>query len=159
MKKNQMKRIVSLLLALVLTLSAIPFFATEADAATSGARDSSTYCYVKINNSLITKKGTQYATVKLNTYDGTGWYNTKAYVRVTLRDGRTDAHICTWVARGGDTLKLGDDHSSYKIFVSAYEEPVSGGIISRTIKGGNNFSNLGNSVKWSVQNPKNCSIS
>lgn len=158
MKNIKMKRVVSLLLALVLTVSAMPFFAAEVSAATSGRRDSSTYCYVKISNSLINKRGTQYATVKLNTYDGTGWYNTKAYVRVTLTDGN-GRYICSFVARGGDKLKLGDDHSSYRIYVSAYEEPVTGGIISRTIKGGNNFSNLGKSVSWKVTSPKNCSIS
>jgi len=155
-----MKKIVSLLLVFALVLSTVSLFAVPVSAATSGRRDSSTYCYVKISDSLIRKSGTQYATVKIKTYDG--WpslWNTGAYVTVTLRDGYTGAYICSFVTRGGDKIKLGDDHHSYRIYISAYEEPVTGGIISRTIKGGNNFSNLGNSVKWKVTNPKNCTIS
>ena len=154
-----MKKLLSLILALVLTISAIPALSTPVSAATSGKRDSSTYCYVRISDSLINKSGRQYATVKLKTYDGLGWWNTGAYVTVTLRDGATNAFICSFVAKGGETLKLGDDHRSYRIYVGRYEEPITGGIISRTIVGGNNFSNLGNSVTWKVTNPKNCGIS
>ena len=153
------KSIKTIALLLVVLATILGTFSVPVSAATSGKRDSSTYCYVQISNDLIRKSGTQYATVKINTYDALGWWNTKAYVTVTLRDGNTNAYICSFVARGGDTLKLGDDHRSYKLSVKAYEEPVTGGIISRTIKGGNNFTNLGNSVSWKVTNPKKCSIS
>ena len=58
-----MKKLLSLILALVLTISAIPALSTPVSAATSGERDSSTYCYVRISDSLINKSGRQYATV------------------------------------------------------------------------------------------------
>lgn len=143
-----MKKIVSLLLVFALFLSAISLFSVPVSAATSGRRDYDTYCYVKISDSLLRKSGTQYATVKIKTYDG--WpslWNTGAYVTVTLKDGNTGAYICSFVTKGGDTIKLGDDHRSYRIYISAY-----GG-------GRNSFYDLGNSVKWKVTNPKNCTIS
>lgn len=143
-----MKKIVSLLLAFALLLSAVSLFSVPVSAATSGRRDSYTYCYVKISDSLLSKSGTQYATVKIKTYDG--WpslWNTGAYVTVTLRDGDTGAYICSFVTKGGDKINLGDDHRSYRIYIGAYDG------------GSNSFSNLGHSVKWKVTNPKDCTIS
>ena len=83
----------------------------------------------------------------------TGWYNTSAKVRITLRDGN-GKYICSWIGKGGDTLKLGDDHSVYRIYVSYYDNPG-----NNFISQGNNFTNLGASYKWKISNAKNCSIS
>lgn len=147
------KKLFSLMLALVMVLSAIPMASVKASAATSGKIGSSTYCTVKINDSLINKRGRQYATVKLSTYDRLGWFNNRATVNVTLRDGRTGRYICSFTAKGGDTIRLGDDHSSYRIYVKVYDNPG-----NNFISAGNNFNNLGKQVSWKISGAKNCRI-
>lgn len=153
-----MKRILSMLLALVLSVGILSAIPMSASAATNGRTGSSSYCTVKISQSLINKKGKQYATVKLKTYDGTGWYNTGAKVRITLRDGN-GRYITSWVGKGGDTLKLGDDHRTYRIYVDYYQAPVSNSFFSRVFTAGNNFTNMGGSYKWGISNAKNCTVS
>ena len=147
------KQILSVVLTLLMVFSMIPAASLTAHAATSAKTDSSAYCTVRISQSLINKRGKQYATVKIKTYDMTGWYNTGAKVRITLRDGN-GKYICSWIGKGGDTLKLGDDHSVYRIYVSYYDNPG-----NNFISQGNNFTNLGASYKWKISNAKNCSIS
>ena len=147
------KRLLSAVLVLLMLCSMIPATSLTACAATSAKTDSSAYCTVRINQSLINKRGTQYATVKIKTYDMAGWYNTGAKVRITLTDGNGN-YICSWIGKGGNTLKLGDDHSVYRIYVDYYDNPG-----NNFISQGNNFQNLGASYKWSISNAKNCSIS
>lgn len=152
------KKITTLMLVLAIMLSYVSSATLNVEAATTALVGSSSYCRVDIHHSLITKKGKQYAKVKLNTYDMTGWYNTSGKVRVTLYDGYSNKFICSFTTKGGTTLKLGDDHRSYKIYVDSYNTPVTGGIISRTIKSGNNFTNSGACYKWRILNPSNCTI-
>lgn len=147
------KRIISVMFTLLMVFSMIPVESLTVHAATSAKTDSSAYCTVRISQSLINKRGKQYATVKIKTYDMTGWYNTGAKVRITLRDGN-GKYICSWIGKGGDTLKLGDDHSVYRIYVSYYNNPG-----NNFISQGNNFTNLGASYKWKISNAKNCNIS
>lgn len=147
------KRILTIVLTLVMVFSMIPAATMTASAATSAkTSSSSSYCTVNISQSLINKKGKQYATVKFKTYDMTGWWNTGAKVRITLRDGN-GRYITSWIAKGGDTFKLGDDHRTYRIYVSYYDNPGNN-IISQ----GNNFTNLGSAYKWKISNAKNCTI-
>ena len=147
------KRILSVVFTLLMVFSMIPTTSLTAHAATSAKTNSSAYCTVRISQTLINKRGKQYATVKIKTYDMTGWYNTGAKVRITLRDG-SGKYICSWIGKGGDTLKLGDDHSTYRIYVNYYDNPG-----NNFISQGNNFTNLGASYKWKISNAKNCSIS
>lgn len=147
------KRILSVAFTLLMVFSMIPTTSLTAHAATSAKTNSSAYCTVRISQTLINKRGKQYATVKIKTYDMTGWYNTGAKVRITLRDG-SGKYICSWIGKGGDTLKLGDDHSTYRIYVSYYDNPG-----NNFISQGNNFTNLGASYKWKISNAKNCRIS
>ena len=121
------------------------------EAATSGKVGSSAYCTVKINQSLIKKKGKQYATVKLVTQGNLFTMNTGARVKLTLRDGN-GRYITSWVGKGGNTLKLGDDHSVYRIYVDYYDKP--GGMFTQA----NNWTNRGKADKWLIKNPKNCTI-
>lgn len=149
------KRIVALLMALVMAVSlcTIPAFA-----ATSAKFDSNSYCEVKISNKLLNKKGKQYATVKLKTYDRwPGWWNNGAKVTVTMKDTKGRI-IWKGQMKGGDTLKLGDDHAVYRLYFSAYKEPVKNNIWSKTFTGGNNFTNTGKCYKWTVSNAKDCTI-
>ena len=148
------KRIYTCILAIVMVFSTFVSTPVMASARTTGKIGSSDYCTVQINRSLINKRGKQYATVKFKTYDMTGWYNTGAKVQVTLRDGNGN-YICSWVAKGGDTFKLGDDHSTYRIYVNKYNEPCGR---YDWVTGANNFSNNGSSVSWNVSGAKNCSI-
>lgn len=141
------------MLTLLLTFSMIPAASLTTYAATSARTSSSSYCTVKISQSLINKRGRQYANVKIKTYDMSGWYNTGAKVRITLRDGNGN-YICSWVGKGGDTLKLGDAHHVYRIYVSYYDNPG-----NNFISQGNSFTNTGASYQWKISNAKNCSIS
>lgn len=147
------KRILTIVLTLVMVFSTIPAATMTAFAATSAkTSSSSSYCTVNISRSLINKKGKQYATVKFKTYDMTGWWNTGAKVRITLRDGN-GRYITSWIAKGGDTFKLGDDHRTYRIYVSYYDNPG-----KNFISQGNNFTNLGSAYKWKISNAKKCTI-
>lgn len=147
------KRILTIVLSLVMVFSMVPAASMTASAATSAkTSSSSSYCTVNISQSLINRKGKQYATVKFKTYDMTGWWNTGAKVRITLRDGN-GRYITSWIAKGGDTFKLGDDHRTYRIYVSYYDNPE-----NNFISQGNNFTNMGSAYKWTITNPKNCTI-
>jgi len=147
------RKFISFVLCLCMVFSVLSASALAVSAATSGKTDDSIYCTVKIDQSLINKPGKQYATVKFKTYDMTGWWNTGAKVQITLRDGK-DNYICSWVAKGGDTFKLGDDHSTYRIYVDYYENTS-----SNFIEAANNFTNLGSAYQWTITNAKKCSIS
>lgn len=77
------------------------------------------------------------------------------YIKDFLGHSSIDSrYICSWIGKGGDTPKLGDDHSVYRIYVSYYDNPG-----NNFISQGNNFTNLGASYKWTISNAKNCSIS
>ena len=129
------KRILSVVLTLLMVFSMIPSASLTAHAATSAKTEPSAYCTVEISQSLLNQKGKQYAKVKIKTYDMAWWYNTGAKLRITLRDGN-GKYICSWIGKGGDTLKLGDGHSVYRIYVSYYNNPV-----NNFISQGNNFTN------------------
>ncbi len=148
------KRLLSLTLVLIMVLS----LGVNAFAATTNRFNASnSYCTVKISQSLLRKPGYQTATVKLKTLDQLGW-SSGAKVVVTLKDDRGNT-IWSGVKKATCTLKLGDDHSVYRIYVRPYYEPVTGGWIKQSIIRGNNFTNAGKCVKWVISNPKNCTIS
>ena len=151
---KSLKKIFSIML-IVLTLTACMI--TPAHAATRAKFNSGSYCEVKISQSLINKKGKQNATVKLNTHPLYGSYNSGGKVSVTMRD-QYGRHIWSGVVKGGTTLKLGDDHSVYRIYMTPYQQPSVGNIFQRSIIDGNNFENAGKCAYWSITNPSNCAI-
>ena len=151
------KRLLTLLLTLSLSLTILPMTSMTTHAATNAKVGSSNYCTVTINQSLINKRGKQYAKVKLKTYSVIGWYNTGAKVKITLKDGN-NRYVCSWTGRGGDTLKLGDDHRTYRIYVDYYNQPTNRGFLSNIINSGNNFVNQGAAHKWTISDAKNCTI-
>lgn len=61
---------------------------------------------------------------------------------MTLRDEK-GKYICTWNATGGDTLKLGDDHSEYRLYFDYASS---------------NFDNIGYTYQWKITNPKECVV-
>jgi len=146
-----MKKICKLLSVLLIIIIS---FTSQTFAATSAKFNSNGYCTVTISQNLMQKKNYKTATVKILTYDGLG-KKSSGNINVKLTDGRGN-YIGTYKKKGGDTIKLGNDHSSYRIYITAYQEPVTG--IFGFIKSGNNFTNLGKCVTWKVTNNKNCSI-
>jgi len=157
MTKTRMKKSVSIIMLIVtLMTTMVTLFAVPASAATSGEVNSSSYCTVQISNKLLSKRGKQYAKVKINTSDLAGWKNS-AKIRVTLRD-QYGNYITSFVTKGGTTIKLGDDHSVYRIYVEKYNEPVKNSFWSRVFTGGSNWLNSGAAVNWKVTNPKDCTI-
>lgn len=131
-------------------------FSTNVFAVTSASFDNNSYCTATISQNLMKNKKYKTATVKITTYDLSG-RKSSGKINVKLTDGKGN-YIGTYKKKSGDTIKLGNDHSSYRIYISVYNEPVTGGIISSAIKSGNNFTNLGKCVTWKVTNNKNCSI-
>lgn len=125
----------------VASLNSISTFKAE-----TGSKNS---CVVRIDDSLINKKGKQNAKVKLQTYCGNKSTNGK--VVVTLKD-MSGKIIWQGVKKGGDTLKLGDDHAAYQISVQSYDSG------SGVIADGNDFINLGKTGNWGLTNCKNCSL-
>lgn len=152
------KKMLSFLLVLVMVVFALPFggLSQTAEAATSGKVGSSTYCTVRINQSLIQKRGKQYAKVKVLTHEDRRTRNSKGLILITLRDER-NRYITSFQAKGGDTIKLGDDHAVYRIYVSVYKKP-SKGFWSRIIAGGDNWLNSAKCDSWEVTKPQKCRI-
>lgn len=148
---KKIKKILASLLILIMT------FTSQVFAATSASFNSNSYCSVEISQKLMESKRYKTATVKITTYGGLGNRKTSGKINVTLTDGK-GKHIGTYKKKSGDTIKLGNDHSSYRIYITPYNEPVTGGIFSRSVKSANNFDNLGKCVSWKVTNNKNCSI-
>ena len=140
------------MVAFTIIFSAIPVQAATSARFSSGG----SYCEVRINQSLINKKGRQYATVKLKTYDQIGW-SSGAKVVVTLKDTRGNT-IWSGVKKASCTLQLGDDQSIYRIYVKPYQEAVTGNAFKRSIIAANNFENQGKCVTWKISNNKNCTI-
>jgi len=154
---TKMRKSVSIVMLIVtLMTTMITLFAVPASAATSGKVESSSYCTVQISNKLLSKRGKQYAKVKINITDQAGWKNS-AKIRVTLRDHHGN-YITSFVTKGGTTIKLGDDHSIYRIYVERYDEPVSKNWFWSIFGTANNFINTGKAVNWKITNAKDCSI-
>lgn len=141
---NSMKKGIAGIMAVTLMVTGITGISAESvAAATSGKTGTGSYCYVKISSKLLQKPGKQYASVKIKT--GTLWniWNTGRYCKVTLRDG-SGRYICTFNAKGGSKLKLGDDHTAYRIYVDYVDNP--------------SWDTAGNTAKWKITSPSNCSI-
>lgn len=154
---SKIKKSVSIIMLVVaLMTTMITLFAVPASAATSGKVDGSSYCTVEISDKLINKRGKQYAKVKINITDMMEWKN-NGKVRVTLCD-QYGNYITSFTTKGGSTIKLGDDHRVYRIYVETYNEPLSNNWFWRIINMGNNFENSGKTVNWKITNAKNCTI-
>ncbi|MGN0244232.1 MAG: RICIN domain-containing protein [Lachnospiraceae bacterium] len=107
-------------------------------------------CIVKINNSLINKKGYQKASIKIKTYTDNN-KSTNGKVVVTLRD-MSNRLVWKGVKSGGDTLKLGDDYAAYIITIERYDSG------NGPIKNGNDFLNVAKTIKFDISNQKDCQL-
>lgn len=106
------------------------------------------FCTVRISDALMNKRGYHYATVKLVTRSFPG-VPTNGKVQITMTDENGN-HIWSGIKTGGVTLRLGNDHSVYRIYVREYDY------------GKETAKSLGNGSKcytWEFTNAKNCSVS
>ena len=146
-----MKKTLKIIVSMSMVIALLVCSGISAFAATNGKVADGKYCTVKINQSLINKAGKQYATVKLEIKNQLNLTNS-GKVHVVLRDGN-GKWLCEWDAKGGDTFKLGDDHSTYRIYVNYYYSGK-----SDSISKANDFTNMGKTVNWKIVNPKDCTI-
>ena len=149
-----MKKFLSLILTVVLLLSL--FLSQNVFAATSARFGGNDYCSVTISKSLMQSKKYKTATVKITSHDLTG-KKSSGKLSITLTDEKGN-YIGTYTKKSGDTIKLGNDHSGYRIYISAYMEPENGGFVSTVLNRSANFKNSGKCQTWKVSNNKNCSI-
>lgn len=146
-----MKNIILSILTLTLLVSSLlsmPVYAT-----TSASFGTNNYCTVSLSGELTNSKKYKTATVKITTYD---LFNkkTSGVINVKLTDGN-GRYIGTYKKKSGDTIKLGNDHSSYRIYVSEYNAKKTFlGIFSSS----RNFINSGKCATWKVSNNKKCII-
>jgi uncharacterized protein YxeA len=116
-------------LAVILTLSLmLSVFSLTVFATTSAYFGSNDYCSVTISQSLMNSSKYKTASVKITTYDLTG-RKSSGKVVITLKDNYGN-YIGTYRKTSGDTIKLGNDHSGYRIYIFAYHELVKGGMVS-----------------------------
>ena len=135
--------------AMILSICAVP-----AMAVTKSEFNDGDYCTVRIDQKLLDKRGKQYAKVTLRTYDALSFKTSgKVVVTMTDEDGN---YIWSGVKTCGVTLKLGDDHPVYRIYVSVYYEDCPDWDV---ITQGDNFTNAGKCASWKFLNAKSCSIS
>ena len=149
-----MKKTLYLILVFILMCSTVS--SKNVFAATSAKFTGNSYCAVTISQKLMQSSKYKTATVKITTYDLSG-RKSSGKINIKLTDEKGN-YIGTYKKKSGDTIKLGNDHKGYRIYISTYNEPEKGGIISRSIIRGNNFTNSGKCVTWQVSNNKNCSI-
>jgi hypothetical protein len=139
---RKFNRIIALILV---TLTLVAALAASAFAAESAKREFSDGASVTVNLEYG-KKGLQNGKVKIQTYDILGFKSSaKVHVMFLDLDGNW---VCEFDAKSGDTLKLGNDHEGYQIFLT----PRSG--LSQPA----NFINVGKCVSWSVTAKSNCSV-
>lgn len=149
------KRRIFMALAFMLTFILATANFNDAEAATKASFDNgNAFCTVRINQNLLDKKGKQYATVTLRTYDVLG-HGSKGQMEIIMRDENGN-HIWSGIRNSGVKLKLGDDHHIYRIYVRKHS---AGGNNPNWKQQGDNFINNGALQSWEFTNANNCSIS
>lgn len=107
--------------------------------------------YTAQNYTTVTlNKNAGTAKIKITTYDMLGW-KSGGQMHVTLRSD-TGAWIWEGDISSGTTLNLGNDHSSYRVYIA--KKRYSDNIIGNS----DSFINTGKCVSWSIQCTKNCYI-
>lgn len=137
------KRLVSIVMALALLVGSFGISSTKVSAATwrTGRFDTGYvakgYTTVRLSN---TRKN---AYIRIYTYDSCG-KKTSGNIHVTLRT-TSGKWICEFDTKSGTKLKLGNDHSAYRVYVAKKKYP-------NTIKGqGDDFINVGKCYYWGIQ--------
>lgn len=146
MLKTNKRRILSFVAMLIIVMSVFASFAVTASAASwkTGNFDSGYtargYTTVRLSN---TKEA---GYIKVYTYDVTG-RKTNGEIHITLRDNR-GRWICEFDTKSGTKLKLGNDHSVYRVYVAKKK-------INSTAK---DWINVGKCQMWAINTVSNCYI-
>lgn len=90
------------------------------------------------------------AYIKIYTYDDWG-KKTSGQMHITLRDSGGN-YVWEGDVASGTKLKLGDDHSGYRVYVAKKSYP------NTVIGNGDNFINVGKCQSWAIECTKNCYI-
>lgn len=146
MKKTRTRRILSFAAALIIITTLFASFEITASAASwkTGNFDTGYTArgYTTIRLSNIKKN----AYIRIYTYDMMGW-KTSGKIHVTLRDNK-GRWICEFDTTSGTKLKLGNDHSLYRVYIAKQR-------ISSTAK---DWDNLGKCQMWAINTVSNCYI-
>ena len=157
MLKTNKRRILSFAAMLIIVMSVFASFGVTASAASwqTGNFDSGYtargYTTVRLSN---TKKA---GYIKVYSYDKTG-RKTSGDIHITLRDNR-GRWICEFDTTSGTKLKLGNDHSLYRVYVAKKQFfPKKNTLAQRTWADGKNFENDGKCQMWAINTTANCYI-
>lgn len=146
MLKTNKRRILSFTTMLIIIISVFASFAVTASAASwkTGRFDSGYtakgYTTVRLSN---TKKA---GYIKIFTYDVLG-KKTSGEMHITLRDDR-GRWICEFDTKSGTKLKLGNDHSVYRVYIVKKK-------ISSPPK---DWIDVGKCQTWAINTVSNCYI-
>ncbi len=146
---KKIKKTLSILLICILS------FTSQVFAATSAKFDGNKYCTATISQKLMKNKRYKKASVKVTAYNSRG-RKVSGKINITLTDGNGN-HIGTYTKNSGDTIKLGNDHSGYRIYVSRYTKSAKG-FWEEVIFSANNLTDLEKFYTWKITNNKDCSI-
>ena len=144
MKTTKKRRILAFTGMLVIVMSVLASFAVSASAASwkTGNFDAGYvakgYTTVKLSN---LKKD---AYIKIFTYSNVGW-KTSGKIHVTLRDNK-GKWICEFNTTSGTKLKLGKDHSSYRVYIAK----------QHLKSNAQDFLNSGKCQMWAINAVSNC---
>ncbi|MCQ2484013.1 MAG: hypothetical protein MJ168_01620 [Clostridia bacterium] len=143
-----MKKLVSLLLCIATVLSlcsSLVVFSSAKTAVKTGRFNGSVVVYLNKDS----KGKYQNAKVKICSFSATNIKN-NATIHIKLYDLK-NKYICEFDTTSGSKINLGNDHSGYKIVMSAKQK--SGNSISTQSW---NWTNLGKCYYWSVDATSNC---
>ena len=146
MTKTKTRRILSFTAAVIILITLFASFGVTASAASwkTGNFDAGYtargYTTVRLSN---VKKN---AYIKIFTYDKLGW-KTNGQIHVTLRDNK-GKWICEFDTSSGTKLKLGNDHSIYRVYVAKKR-------ISSTTR---DWENVGKCQMWAINTVSNCYV-
>ncbi len=143
------KKILSILLALISVVTMFTATHIDAQAATwrTGNFDTGYTAKGYTTIYLTSKKGKlQNGKIKVYAYDKLG-YKTNAKLHIVLRT-TSGKWICEFNTTSGSTLKLGNDHYAYRVYISP----------QKLSNSANDFLNMGKCVYWGIQCTSNTTI-
>ena len=146
MTTTKKRRTLSFIAAFIIIISLFASFSVSASAASwkTGNFDAGYtakgYTTVRLSN---LKKD---AYIKIYTYDMIGW-KTNGQIHITLRDTR-GRWICEFDTTSGKKLKLGKDHSAYRVYIAK----------KRISSPAQDWINVGKCQMWAINTVSNCYI-
>ena len=144
-----MKKIISSLLIAAMLLTVMCFDVVAASDWLETGSDS--YYNVTLNSSIANSIWKRYAKVRLKTRNSVDKRESNARVHVKITD-QYNNWLSEFDSKGGETLKLGNDHSGYRIYVSYYKSNGSWWDAADA------FVDQGGSGEWRAVASSNCTV-